>query len=81
MVIALGDVDYIAGRGLFQGIPDGLQRGVFRGAFVLLLACSGGDIPFRAESGHGEGDADENGQQFFHVVLLCCWMDWDNCSD
>ena len=48
---------------------------------ILLLACSGGDIPFRTESGHGEGDADENGQQFFHVCSFSDGWILDNCSD
>ncbi len=70
MVIALCDVDYIARGGFFKGVPDGLQWRFFGGSFILFLTGGGGDIPFRAKGGHGESDADENGQQFFHVVLL-----------
>ena len=67
MIVALRDMDDIARSRLFQGVPDGFQRRVFGGARVLFLADGGGDIPIRTESGHGERQADENGQQFFHV--------------
>ena len=67
VVIALCDVDNITRGGFFQGVPDGLQRRIFGCAFVLFLADAGGDIPIRAEGGHGEREAEENGQQFFHV--------------
>ena len=77
MIVALRDMDDIARSRLFQCVPDGFQRRVFGGARVLFLADGGGDIPIRAEGGHGECDTDENGQQFFHVVLLFVLMDSD----
>ena len=70
MVIALCNVNYITWGGLFQGAPDRLQRGVFGGTCIFLFSDIGGYIPFRAEGGHGKGEADENGQHFFHVLLL-----------